>query len=75
MAPTYYRARGYAADTRGAKVPVDYEAKAREADREFSGVEFVVRNGPPGPILTFLRSVPVSDDRVALAHCQKVRGV
>jgi len=30
---------------------------ARKTDREFKGVEYV-RNGPPGPMLTLLRSLP-----------------
>ena len=38
-------------------MPTNYEAKARKTDREFSGVEYV-RNGPPGPVLTLLRSMP-----------------
>jgi len=37
-------------------VPADYEAKARKADPEFSDVEYV-RNGPPSPMLTLLRSM------------------
>jgi len=32
---------------------MDYEAKARKADREFNGVEHA-RNGPPGPVLALL---------------------
>ena len=51
------RVRGCASDIWAAKVPMDYEAKGREADRELSGVEYV-RNGPPGPILTLLRFMP-----------------
>ena len=60
MTPKYYCgsvARGHAADIRAAEVPTDYEVKARKADREFSGVEYV-RNGPPGPVHTLLRSMP-----------------
>jgi len=35
MTPRYYdKARGCAADIRAAEVPLDYEAKARKADRE-----------------------------------------
>jgi len=33
------------------------ETNAHKADREFNGAEFV-RNGPPGPVLTLLRSMP-----------------
>jgi len=36
---------------------MDYEAKALKADHEFSGTEYV-RNGPPGPVLALLRSMP-----------------
>jgi len=61
MTPMYYGgsvAPGHAADIRAVEVPMDYEVKARKADREFNGVEYV-RNGPPGPVLTFLlRSMP-----------------
>ena len=47
----------HAADIRATEVPKDYEVKARKADREFSGVEYV-RNVPPGPVLALLRSMP-----------------
>jgi len=36
---------------------MDYEAKARNVDREFNSAEYV-RNAPPGPVLTLLRSMP-----------------
>jgi len=42
--PKYYGssvARGHAADIRAAEVPTDCEVKARKADREFNGVEYV----------------------------------
>ena len=54
----YYRAlipRGREADTRAAEVPADYETKARKAD--YSGWPHL-RGGPPGPVLTLLRSLP-----------------
>jgi len=38
---------------------MDYEAKAHKADRKFNGAEYV-RNGPPGPMLTLLRSIPLT---------------
>ena len=44
MSPRYYGgsvARGHAADIRAAEVPKDFEVKARKADREFNGVEYV----------------------------------
>ena len=36
---------------------MDFEVKARKANREFSSAEYV-RIGPPGPVLTLLRSMP-----------------
>ena len=72
-------ARGHAADIRAAEVPMEYEVKARMADRKFSGVGYV-RNGPPGPVLTLLRSVPPTTGIIvgargggALAQRQTVR--
>jgi len=50
-------ARGHAADIWATEVPINYEVKVRKADREFNGVEYV-RNGPPDPVLTLLRSMP-----------------
>ena len=44
MTPKYYGssvARGHAANIRAAEVPTDCEVKARKADREFNGVEYV----------------------------------
>ena len=38
---------------------MDCEVKVRKAHREFSGAEYV-RNGPPGPELTLLRSMPLT---------------
>ena len=52
-----YGGRGCASDIRAAEVPADYKAKARKADREFSGSGYV-RNEPPDPVLTLLRSMP-----------------
>jgi len=60
MAPKYYGAsvaRGYAAGIWAAEVLVDYETKARKADRKFNGLEYV-RSGPPGLVLNLLRSTP-----------------
>jgi len=54
----YYRAsisRGREADTRAAEVPADYETKARKVDAEYYGWPYK-RGGPPGPVLTLLRS-------------------
>ena len=56
----YYRAsipRGREADTRAAEVPANYEVKAQKADAEYSGWPYQ-RGGPPGPVLTLLRSLP-----------------
>ena len=56
----YYRAsiaRGRAADIRAAEVPADYETKARKVDAEYNGWPYQ-RGGPPGPVLTLLRSLP-----------------
>ena len=50
-------ARGRAADIRAAEVPVDYETKARKVDAEYNGWPYQ-RGGPPGPVLTLLRSLP-----------------
>ena len=57
MASKFYGGRRCAIEIRAAEVPVDYATKARKADREFNGAGYV-RNGPPGPVLTFLRSMP-----------------
>ena len=56
----YYRAsipRGREADTRAAEVPADYETKARKVDAEYNGWPYQC-GGPPGPVLTLLRSLP-----------------
>ena len=42
-------------DTRAAEVPADYETKARKVDAEYYGWPYK-RGGPPGPVLTLLRS-------------------
>ena len=55
-----YRAsipRGREADTRAAEVLADYETKARKVDAEYNGWPYQ-RGGPPGPVLTLLRSLP-----------------
>ena len=60
----YYRApipRGREADTRAAEVPADYETKARKVDAEYNGLPYQ-RGGPPGPVLTLLRSLPPVTD-------------
>jgi len=49
------------------EVPTDYEVKTRKADREFSGAEYV-RNGPPGPVLALLRSLPLTTGLVVGAR-------
>jgi len=56
----YYRVsipRGREADTRAAEVPTDHETEARKVGAEYSGWPYQ-RGGPPGPVLTFLRSLP-----------------
>jgi len=56
----YYRAsipRGRAANIRAVEVPADYETKARKVDAEYNGWPYQ-RGGPPGPVLTLLRSLP-----------------
>ena len=49
--------RGREADTRAAEVPADYEVKAMKVDAEYNGWPYQ-RGGPPGPVLTLLRSLP-----------------
>jgi len=39
------------------EVPADYETKARKVDAEYNGWPYQ-RGGPPGPVLTLLRSLP-----------------
>jgi len=39
------------------EVPADYETKARKVDAEYNGWPYR-RGGPPGPVLTLLRSLP-----------------
>jgi len=59
MIPRYYggsAAWGHAANIRAAEVPTDCKVKARTADREFDGAEYV-RNGPPDPVLALLKSM------------------
>jgi len=69
MTSRYYDgARGCAADIWAAEVPMDYEAKARKADRKFNGSEYV-RNGPPGPVLALLWSMPPSTRRTGRGTC------
>ena len=68
-------ARGHAADIRAAEVQRDYEVKARKADRELSSVEYVLRNGPPGPVLTLMRSVPPTIGLVVGARGKLSRSV
>jgi len=77
MTPRYYGgfvARGYAADIRATEVPADYKAKARKADRDFNGVGYV-RNGPPGPVLALLRSMPPTIDLAVGARGELSRSV
>jgi len=55
-----YRAsipRGRGAYTCAAEVPADYETGARKVGAEYHGWPYQ-RGGPPGPVLTLLRSLP-----------------
>jgi len=74
MTSKNYDRRGCAADIQAADVSKDYEAKDRKTDREFSGVEFV-RNGPPGSVLTFFRSMPPTTGLVVGARGELSRSV
>ena len=66
--------RGREADTRAAEVPADYETRARKVGTEYSGWPYQ-RGGPPGPVLTPLRSLlPVTGLGVGFA-CEFPRGV
>ena len=56
----FYRtsiARGRAVEIRAAEIPADYETKARKVYAEYNGWPYQ-RGGPPGPVLTLLRSLP-----------------
>jgi len=54
--------------------PTDYEVRVRKADREFNGAEYVW-NGPPGPALTLLRSMPPTIGLVVGARGELQRSV
>ena len=53
-------------------MPKDCEVKAREVDRELSGVEYV-RKEPPGPALALLRSIPPTIGLVVGALSRSVK--